>query len=180
MRCFCRLGLGLFLLPGLLLGGCGESGDAGQNPVTQRTGEPDYYETGDSNELMDRAIARAQETYRELVEAMASPLPTHGGHAVKKPFPIAGGGQEHIWITDLSWDGQKFTGILGNEPVDTSAVAFGDRVSVTPQELSDWMYVDGNRVVGGYTIRVLQQQSSPEQRQRFLEMTGLDVPPVDF
>ena len=83
-------------------------------------------------------------------------------------------------MSEVTWDGGKFTGVINNEPVDTQEVRLGDRVEVTPTELSDWMYVDGNRIVGGYTVRVLHYQQSPEEQKAFTEQTGLVVPPVDF
>jgi uncharacterized protein YegJ (DUF2314 family) len=41
----------------------------------------------------------------------------------------------------------------------------GDRVSVNPNEISDWAFVENGRLVGGYTIRVLYTELSPEGRQ---------------
>jgi uncharacterized protein YegJ (DUF2314 family) len=33
-------------------------------------------------------------------------------------------------------------------------------------DLSDWMYLEDNRLVGGYTLRVLRDSVSPEARAR--------------
>jgi hypothetical protein len=40
------------------------------------------------------------------------------------------------------------------------------------------MYLDGRRLVGGYTVRVLFSQSSPEQQEAL--KADMDIPPVDF
>jgi len=38
----------------------------------------------------------------------------------------------------------------------------GDRVSVDPDEISDWAFVQSGRLIGGYTIRVLYSELSPQ------------------
>ena len=147
--------------------------------VVRREGEPDLVRTK-NDAAMDRARQKAQQTHKELVTALSNPERDFSGFAVKKPFPTPEGSWEHIWITRLTWDGSAFHGVVDNEPVDTTAVKFGDRVTVRPDELSDWMYQDGKRLVGGYTIRVLHYRSSPEEQKAFTEESGMEVPPVDF
>ncbi len=134
---------------------------------------------GDDAE-MNRAKEQARKTHQELVEALQAKDPDHSGYAVKKPFPTPEGGEEHIWISDVTWDGRAFSGTIGNEPVDTKAVKFGDPVSVKPDELSDWMYIDGQTVVGGYTLRVMHYRQTPADQKAFTDQTGLIVPPIDF
>lgn len=175
MKCFGVLGLaGLLSVGGV---GCGDSG--GGADVVKREGEPDYIRTEGGAEL-DRAVEEAKATYRDLVAALEASAPGHSGFAVKKPYDTPDGGFEHIWIGEVTWDGERFHGVINNEPVDTDAVALGDRVQVTPDELSDWMYIDGDTIVGGYTVRVLHYQQSEEDQRAFEEATGLVVPPVDF
>ena len=147
--------------------------------VVRREGEPDLVRTK-NDAAMDRARQKAQQTYAQLVAALANPKPEYSAFAVKKPFPAPGDGWEHIWINQLTWDGSAFHGVVDNEPVDTTAVKYGDHVTVRPDELSDWMYQDGRRLVGGYTIRVLHYRSSPEEQKAFTEESGMEVPPVDF
>ena len=166
----------LLLLAFLFTLGCGEA----ENPdVIKREGEPDYVRSVDDDQ-MDRAVAKAKQTYMQLVEALDAAAPNHHSFTVKKPYSIPDGGREHIWINSVTWDGEKFLGEVNNEPVDTKEVKLGDIVTITPEELSDWMYIDGNTVVGGYTLRVLHYQMSAEEQKAFEESTGLIIPPVDF
>jgi uncharacterized protein YegJ (DUF2314 family) len=172
-----RLLLILLAACSFAVAGCGESMDGPE--VVKREGEPDVIRSQNDQQL-DRAVAKAKETYTQLVAALKDREPQHRGHAVKKPFATRSGDREHIWISDVSWDGDGFSGVINNEPVETQEVKLGDRVKVTPDELSDWMYIDGNRIVGGYTIRVLHYQQSPEDQKAFTDQTGLIVPPADF
>jgi len=132
--------------------------------------------------LMDRAVAKARATQAQFVTALQSKGTRYRGFAIKKPFPVTGDATEgeHMWINEVTWDGKKFSGVVNNDAVKTKAVALGDHVTVTPEELSDWMYIDHGNLVGGYTLRVLHFESSPEEQAKFTEETGIKVPPIDF
>ena len=56
---------------------------------------------------------------------------------------------------------------LGSTPLD-HGLRRGDRVSVNPDEISDWAYLQNGRLVGGYTIRALYAQL-PRDRQKELQ-----------
>lgn len=147
--------------------------------VVKREGQPDYVQPAD-DKLMDRAVRKARDTHKTFIAALQQPKPGYRNFSVKKGFPTPGGGQEHIWVSNPKWDGTVFRGKIGNEPVDTKAVALGDVVAVKPEELSDWMYLDGPKLVGGYTVRVLHFQGTPEEQKQFTQQTGMQVPPIDF
>ena len=153
--------------------------DTKQQSTVRREGQPDYVRSNHEG-TMGRAVAKAKETQGRLVAALANPKPEYHGFAVKKPFQTPDGSDEHIWVIQASWDGSAFHGVIDNEPVDTKAVKLGDRVSVRSEELSDWMYIDGKRVVGGYTLRALHFEQSPEEQRAFIEQSGLEIPAIDF
>ncbi len=151
------------------------------NPgVVKREGEPNYVKAFDE-ETMERAIARARETHLDFVAALEAKAPKHSGFSIKKGYPVgAEQDAEHIWIDNVTWKDGVFEGTINNEPVDTKAVHLGQRVTVKPEEMSDWMYLDGQKVVGGYTLRVLLYQQSRAEREAFEKATGMIVPPIDF
>jgi uncharacterized protein YegJ (DUF2314 family) len=39
--------------------------------------------------------------------------------------------------------------------------------SVNTNEISDWLYIDSGKLVGGYTVRAHYNELSPEQKQEF-------------
>jgi uncharacterized protein YegJ (DUF2314 family) len=85
---------------------------------------------------------------------------------VKKPF-VEGDKVEHIWLTEVSFDGHLFHGKVDNEPVDIKGARLGQEVSVAANEISDWMYVEDGRLVGGYTIAAMLQHMTPAEKQQF-------------
>jgi uncharacterized protein YegJ (DUF2314 family) len=159
--------------------GCSKNdGSSGKQDLIQREGEPGYVRVKDDS-LMNRAIKKAQDTHQEFIKALQNKTPTMEGLAIKKPFAV-GKGAEHIWLNEVSWDGTTFAAVVNNEPVDTKEVKLGDHVRVKPSEISDWMYIDTDGLHGGYTVRALYYQSSPEQQKELRTQLPFTVPPLDF
>ena len=147
--------------------------------MVEREGSPDVVYYDDEDDLMNRAVAQAKATYSEFVLALEAEDPAILGLSVKKPFE-AKEGYEHIWISDISWDGQAFSGTVGNEPVDVPGLTYGQAVTVTPEELSDWMYIRDGMLHGGYTLRVTLSEYPPEERAAMEREMGFKVPEIDF
>jgi uncharacterized protein YegJ (DUF2314 family) len=63
--------------------------------------------------------------------------------------------------------GNRFQGRVDNQPRKIRGLKLGQLVSVNPNEISDWLYVDNGRLIGGYTVRVRYSELSPEQKQEF-------------
>jgi uncharacterized protein YegJ (DUF2314 family) len=150
-----------------------------QNGVVKRAGQPDYV-TAFDEKLMGRAIQKAKDTKQDFIAALQNKPEGAMGFAIKKPYPTPKGGEEHIWLNEVSWDGKVFDASINDEPVDTKAVKMGERQKVAPEEISDWMYIQNGKLMGGYTIRVLHYQSSPEEQKEFLKHVPFTIPPIDF
>ena len=101
--------------------------------VVKRPGEPDYVKAFDQK-LMDRAIQKAKDTKEDFIAALQNKPEGAMGFAIKKPFPTPNGGQEHIWLNEVSWDGKVFDAIINDEPVDTKAVKLGSGKKFRPKK----------------------------------------------
>jgi uncharacterized protein YegJ (DUF2314 family) len=75
-----------------------------------------------------------------------------------------GGKVEHMWLGQVTSDGKSFQGTIDNEPEMVKNVKDGQRVTVAPTEISDWMYLENQKMVGGETVRVLRDRLSPAER----------------
>ena len=73
---------------------------------------------------------------------------------------------EHIWLADLNFSGPKPRGVIANEP-RMDSLRFMEEVTFDPSDVTDWMYVEGGRLVGGYTTRLIRDRMSPEERKEF-------------
>jgi uncharacterized protein YegJ (DUF2314 family) len=85
---------------------------------------------------------------------------------VKKPF-IQNGQLEHIWLSDVQFVGNRFRGRVDNQPRKIQGLKLGQLVSVKPNEISDWLYIDHGKLVGGYTVRVHYNELSAKEKQEF-------------
>ena len=91
---------------------------------------------------------------------------------MKKLYPIKGGSFEAIWIGDLKEVGEHLEGRITNTPFDTTEVKLGQMVTVKLSEVVDWMYLDGNNLIGGYTIRFFYERMSKDEQQTFVNQSG--------
>lgn len=80
---------------------------------------------------------------------------------------------EHMWMSDVDFDGQFVGGVLGNDPNWLQSVKAGDVVRVPVAEISDWMYVLGGEAYGGHTVNLMRSRMSPAERQEHDDAWGL-------
>jgi uncharacterized protein YegJ (DUF2314 family) len=156
----------LFIVPLLAAGGCATQ--RAEHPVAReavRQGRnPEIFYIKDEDMAMGIAVHKARKTLGTFIAAVQHPSPTQHDFEVKKLF-IQGAEGEHIWLSDVTYSGNSFHGRLDNHPHKITGLKIGDRVSATPKEISDWAYVDHGNLVGGYTIRVLYKELSPQRRK---------------
>lgn len=135
----------------LVVIGCKKSDD----PVVQVRGE-------DSE--MNAAISAAQLSLTNFIAAFRNPSANQHYFLVKGKF-VAGDEVEHIWVADLTYDGSTFRGVIANEPERISGLRFKQSVEVHKEQISDWMFVQNGKLVGGYTPKVLRNRMSAQQRR---------------
>ena len=166
----------LYLIPLLALAGCAsqQSAHPGGHPVSremrQQGIEPEYFVVTDQDREMKQAVRQARRNVGIFITALQHPSATQHDFEVKKPF-IQGDAKEHIWLANVTYSGRRFHGYVDNKPQNIKGLKFGQRVSVNPDEISDWAFVDNGKLVGGYTIRVLCNGCDPARKAR-LEHEG--------
>jgi uncharacterized protein YegJ (DUF2314 family) len=128
--------------------------------------EPEYFQVPKDHAAMHRAVIAARKTVGKFITALKHPAPGQQDFEVKKPF-VQGNQVEHIWLSDVRFVGNRFQGRVDNQPRKIQGVKLGQLVSVNPNEISDWLYVDNGKLVGGYTVRVHYNELSSEQKQEF-------------
>lgn len=138
----------------------------------ERGGEPDVYNVANDNAKMNKAIEQANNTIQEFKTALDSDNPNYDFFALKQKFDTSDGA-EHIWVQDIYRENAEYIGIVGNEPVKTTEVQLGDTITVDTNKISDWMYYDEGKIVGGYTIRILRDGMTDEERKQFDIENGL-------
>src|SRR5262245_41912119 len=128
------------------------------------------YQAESSDPQMHQAYGNARATFgyfwREVAWDRHRIVPALGLAAVKAPFSDGEKARskpgvpdvEHMWISDVDFDGQLVFGELQNRPNWLKSVKQGDSVSVPLGEISDWMYSISGDVYGGYTVNLLRSR----------------------
>ena len=147
--------LGIVAVVALALAGC-----SNKHPADK------VMDVADDDPRMNAAMEKGQATVKTFVAAPKSPKGGQSAFSIKVAF-TDGGKTEHMWLTQVTFDGSKFTGTVNNEPVKVKSVKMGQKVTVAPDKISDWMYIENGRLVGGETLRVLRAAMTPEERADF-------------
>jgi uncharacterized protein YegJ (DUF2314 family) len=113
---------------------------------------------------MSRAVERARAEVATFIGRLEKPLPGDRGFAVKAAIMDAGE-TEHFWLVDVRQRDGQFVGTIGNDPESVKNVKLGDAWHVAANQISDWMFVHDDRLVGGYSIRVIMDRLSPDERK---------------
>ena len=148
-----------------LISGCGRKS---YESVVHREGDPDVVGVDSEDTEMNGAIDQARQTTEVFLRVLAAPKPNQTDFSAKRPYPTKGSSsKEHIWISQLSYDGKLLHGKISDDPVNIPNLKIDDAVSFSPSELSDWMYLEDGKIVGGYTIRVLRKHMSAQKSADF-------------
>lgn len=142
------------ILAALLLAGC------------SKTPSKDKATNIDADDPQNAAVQKARSTIDQFTTALASPKPSQSAFSVRVPFKD-GDSIEHMWLAPVSYDGQAFRGTVNGDPIQVSTVKAGQEVTVAPPGISDWMFVDDGKLVGGYSFRAMRDALPPLDQAEF-------------
>lgn len=143
----------LFLLLSVLCLGCSEKSDTG---IVGSPDDPVTMVESDDPE-MAAAEAKARETLDDFIAALQNPKPNQSDFGVKYAFS-EGDTFEHMWITELTYANGEFSGVLGNDPALVKNIKNGDSVTIKRADVEDWLYFEGEDLIGGYTAKLLMSR----------------------
>ncbi|MFK4808938.1 YegJ family protein [Devosia sp. ZW T5_3] len=103
---------------------------------------------------MNAAMDKARAALPEFWARFADPAANEADFSLKLGISD-NAGTEHFWCGEIVGDAKAATCVIANEPVNVHTVAYGERVAVDPEIISDWLYYRDGKIVGGETIRVL-------------------------
>ncbi|MBY0562748.1 MAG: DUF2314 domain-containing protein [Hyphomonadaceae bacterium] len=117
----------------------------------------------DQDAQMNAAIEQARAHYPMFIaELHGAPPSSFGAFGVKVGLTQSSGGQEHIWVGNLRFEGEDLVGELLNEPVGLPGMRRGSRVVVRDGDVSDWSIDTPQGQYGSFTTRVMLPSLDPE------------------
>ena len=140
----------------------------------ERKGEPTIYNVQGNDVEMNQAIKKANQTLDNFNKALISKNPDFTFFSLKSRFKTSKGG-EHIWVSEITLKGGKYFGVIANSPELTTEVKIGDTIQIAKDNISDWMYIENNKLRGGYTIRLLRKRMTETERKQFDTENGLII-----
>lgn len=145
--------------------------------------ESPVYINPEDDPKMEQAFKLAQQSFRffwrEASWESRRIVPGLDIAIVKAAFsdpPGQGGGDavEQMWIGDVNFDGKVIMGTLNNQPNWLTSVKEGDRVTIEPKRLSDWMYAIGGVVYGGFSVGVIRSKMKKAERTQHDQAWGME------
>ena len=129
----------------------------------------------------EKARANFRYFWRELAWERRRIIPGLNLACVKAPFSdgeFAASDDnpkvEHMWLSNVDFDGQIVSGELINDPNWLKTVRKGDAVRLPFGEISDWMYAIAGEVYGAYTVNVLRSRMGRQELQEHDDAWGLN------
>jgi uncharacterized protein YegJ (DUF2314 family) len=139
-----------------------------------------------SDPEMQRAYEKARETFRyfwrEVAWERRRIVPALDLACVKAPFsdgPQATRAKdapevEHMWLSEVDFDGKIVSGVLLNAPNWLKTVKEGDAARVPLGEISDWMYAISGEVFGASTVNLMRSRMGRQERKEHDDAWGLN------
>jgi uncharacterized protein YegJ (DUF2314 family) len=81
---------------------------------------------------------------------------------------------EHMWLSDVDFDGRLVIGKLINSPRWLKTIKEGDSARFTLGELSDWLFSFSGVAYGGFTVNLLRSRMTARERREHDAAWGLD------
>jgi len=129
-------------------------------------------EAGDAE--MNAAIHKAQVSLDEFEQRLNHPPATQSYISLQGRFERQGV-VEHIWLRDVAVVPGGYRGKIGNEPVEIHGLKVGQEVVLPRADVSDWMAIDSNYLIAGYSVRLLRSRMSPAERGQFDARSGFII-----
>jgi uncharacterized protein YegJ (DUF2314 family) len=118
-----------------------------------------------ADESMHEAMRQARATLDSFVRELRAPKPWQKNFLIKARF-ASNAQVEHVWISDVRFDGRAFLGAIAEEP-RLAGLRPQQPVRIRADEVMDWMYLAHNKLVGGFTIREFRKRLTPTERKKF-------------
>jgi uncharacterized protein YegJ (DUF2314 family) len=126
----------------------------------------------DSDPEFEEAVRQAQNTLHIFRQAIISPKSSYALASLKIRFTQEGQSEdmwtEPIYILDDVYTVRMVEGVPLKQGIHPDRL-----VDVKLQDIVDWMLLEEDgTVIGGYTLRLDYERMTPEEQEKYLELTG--------
>lgn len=129
------------------------------------TDNPLYFSFEADSSLQEAALA-ARRNIQTFIHHLQNPAPGDAQFAVKVPV-FDGFTTEELWLTEIKFSEQQFTGKVSKPPQRVKSATVGQIRTIATEELTDWRFVNGSSIYGDYSLRAMQSSLPLEKREEF-------------
>jgi uncharacterized protein YegJ (DUF2314 family) len=125
---------------------------------------------------MNKIMEDARTTIADFIEIIDDTSIDPYSRSVKFPFETDAGSVnqiEHIWITAITKENNKYYGIVANDPFYIKSMKLGDKIEFDINKVSDWKYVKDGYLIGGKSIKYFYDRMSEEEKKQFDKESGV-------
>ena len=115
---------------------------------------------------IEAATREASASLEWFITPLSHPRPGQTDFSVKVPVR-EGTGTHYLWLQQIALDGSTFSGVLGPDAAGLNGHSPGDRITISSREVADWMFLENEKLVGGYSLRAIRERLSGEARRQF-------------
>ncbi|TWT77654.1 hypothetical protein Pla123a_14500 [Posidoniimonas polymericola] len=127
---------------------------------------PRFYHARADDPAYQQTIRDAQESlvlFRQFLPVDGTPRPD----ALVKTRITDGDNSALMWLNYVAVEGDNFSGEFFEVPDEPSIHKVGDRHTVAPSEVLDWMVNQNGRISGGFSLRYQRAQMSDAEQIEF-------------
>lgn len=129
-------------------------------------GEPEILSFDEDDSEMNAAMVQARESIGTFLQALQDSKPGRSNYSIKVGFRDPHG-QEFMWLSEICYGDESLRGRVANTPQTVHSPRYGASVTVSKDEIADWMFIENGVLQGGYTMRVMRNRLPPEDRSQF-------------
>ncbi len=119
----------------------------------------------DDDPEMLAAVAKARGTLPDFWKVFDKPEHGESGFSLKVKITDKRG-TEHFWVIDLQKQDGKIMGKINNDPEIVANVKLGERIEIPEADISDWLYMRDDKMVGNETIRPLLKKMPVDEAKK--------------
>ncbi len=129
--------------------------------------------THNDNTATQEATLRARASIHSLIQPFLQNQLDE--FAIKIPVSDDHGQTEHLWLTNLTYENQNFTGNLDEEPEYLKNVAKGDPYQISLDLITDWKYYRDGLMHGNHTLRAALPNMPAAKANKYQEILAKEV-----
>ena len=132
----------------------------------------------DPDAKFQRDLAAASEQARDRLqyfwEHFEAAQPNEYDFQLKVAFPRKDGqgGTEDAWVENLARGDETYVGELMVDPLYLGDLREGAIVEFTDPQIVDWSFISNDKLIGGYTTRVMLPRMDAERAEGLRSMLG--------